>query len=221
MINRKNKNNRKSNKGSLTYYNKRLAQRIKMVNVIPVSFGTQEVKYYEKDLVSTFSSIGTSGVTYEFSNLIPQGTDNSSRIGNIIDLKFINVSFTMQGGQSGLGTDDPYNTLAIRVFSSPGTITPGTPSVCAAVNPLVLKSASIFLSDVFILRSFSYDSSTGGLVPAALFKTYRIPVDKKITYALGDTYGLHRFYIQIVSDSSAVTNPGLTSGKLTIAFTDS
>jgi len=175
----------------------------------------------EVDITSTFSSIGTLGTNYSFLQLITRGTQFYQRIGASIHVKFIRLSYTIVGGQSNLSTDDEYNTVAIRMFLAPGTITLLVPPVCSMITATSTKSVHTYLSHEIKLQSFARNST--GYMPAVKHEEFTIPINRTFVWSQDedDAYPMFRLVLQMISDSLVVSNPGVTTGKLATFYTDS
>jgi hypothetical protein len=190
------------------------------MNVFPTTIGRSELKYREYDLVSDFGSVSTTGTNLELSHLIENGNLFYQRIGATITICALQINFTIVGGQSDLGTDDEYNTVACRVYITPGATTPLIPAVCSVITQQSTKALKILFSNEFKLQSFSRNDT--GYMPAVKHSSHKVNINTKFTWSQdsGDVYPMKRLYLQMVSDSDLVSNPGVTAGKIAVFFTD-
>lgn len=131
---------------------------------------------------------------------------------------------SLHGGQSNLVTDDNHNTVRLLLVR-------GVPSTMATAlgASLTLSSAPINAENISGVTEVLYDQtvelpspgpdSTGYMPALKHVKTY-IPVNRYFTF---HSTGLSDDCVVLaaVSDSTAVSHPGFTSGWLDVLFTDS
>lgn len=182
-----------------------------------------EVKHYARALSTNFGSVSTTSTALDLTNLITAGTGNLERIGRSIFVKGVFVEGSLHGGQSNLVTDDNHNTVRIVMVR-------GTPATTAAmVSTLSLSYGPINGENISGVKQVLMDRSvelpspgpdSTGYMPALKHVRFYVPVNKFITYFSSGPSD-ESIVLAAVSDSTAVSHPGFTSGWLDILFTDS
>jgi len=221
MVRRYNRRNKKRQTKKRNPNNRQQrASNMHLDNVYPTSTRGTELKYIELDLHTTFSSVSTTGTQMELLSTIVQGTQFYQRIGSRIHVQFVQLCYTIVGGQSDLGTDDEYNTVALRLILTPGATTPTIPAVTSCITAQSTKSIRIYFSYEFKMQSYARNDT--GYMPAVRHGEHRVPINTSFEWSqdAGDVYPLLRIYLQMITDSAVSSNPGIEVGKVAIFYTD-
>lgn len=180
-----------------------------------------DVKWRVRALSSDFPSIGTASV-YRNLAVLGAGTDYYGRIGRHVKLEYVDVYGTLVGGQNNSVADDPYNTIKLALVLATPAFAPTsewltTTPIGPQQVPGVIK---VLWTETFVINTNAKDS-TGYIANAKKIKR-RIPVHQALEFpsssdVAASNYGV---FLVAVSDSTAVTNPGFSSGYSLIAFSD-
>jgi hypothetical protein len=183
-----------------------------------------EIKFWAANLTSTFTSVSTTPVGIDITNLIAQGLGVGQRIGCAIQPIAFSVRGTLLGGQANAVTDDTYNTVRILVMeidSNFATLVGIT--VQSVLEPRTFAGLRHVLLDRIITLSTPGRDSTGYL-PAVKNISYDLNLRYKPQYtytgAAGSTINPTSLVMAMVTDSAAVANPGFTGGQWVFRYTD-
>lgn len=180
-------------------------------------------KRRQVDLTTSFGSIGNVWII-EDSCLLAAGTDISQRIGRAVTIQSLDVDGLLVGGQVNGALDDNYNVARLVVFL-------GRPGLVSAdwagrtfddpVNPGVEGVTRVLHDSQIILRVPAADSV--GYIPAVARVQRHIKAGVKAYYGSAassvPTAGDSLFFA-LITDSSAVPNPGFTHGYYRLNFSD-
>lgn len=189
--------------------------------VVPYRPGFEE-KFITNPMSNAFASVSTTTTFIDLTALIGAGTDYYNRVGRQVTLKRLQLSGLLVGGQVNLATDDSYNSFRITVAcGNVGmTWTPyGLTQVLSA--DLVPGLDRVLYDRVFPLSSPSRD--TTGYMKALKRVNIDLALPQVVTHfqtaAAGSQNG-NTVYLVMVSDSTAVPNPGFVDGSWVLRFTD-
>lgn len=182
-----------------------------------------EVKYHSVDLATILPSIADSWLLTDLTYLA-NSTDIISRLGRRVLWTSFHIIGTLVGGQSNLVTDDSYNTVRFILFSGvPGLATADFAGL-GINNEVRVGTHGInrILFDSWVTLEVPASDSTG-YIPAvrtvnrrSRFRLRSYYDQSGADYATGGV----SLYLIAVSDSAAVSNPGFTTGKVTVTFCD-
>ena len=182
-----------------------------------------EVKRFSRPITTEFSAVSTTATALDIPSLIAQGTEFNQRIGRQIRARGLYLDFTIQGGQSNVVADDKINTMRLLVCQGAPTTTGASivSMLTVSVGPVNGENFNgmkrVFLDQTLDLASPGRDST--GYMPALRhFKRY-IPLNLIIPYTSGGASG-DTLWLAMVSDSGVVPNPGCTSGRVELVYTD-
>lgn len=210
---------RRQNKGSI----RRMVKNIIDRNV--------ENKQTTGNMVSSFSSLTSTWTEIDPTNII-QGTSGNTRIGRKIKVKGLEIKCVISSGANELLTDDPYNVvrIVIGIWNGSGGASPlGTAltTIDAPIrkqlgtrNFLIKKLLDRYVT--LMVTSTEKGGGDGYTAGLRLFKYYH-KFRKPLTITWGDdtaTYPDRRLIISMVSDSSAITNPGVIRGYFVMSYED-
>jgi len=175
------------------------------------------------NLTSDFSSISTTWTEADRSN-IPAGAGESQRVGRQVAITGVHLDGVLESGVSNIVTDDKFNLVRVVI----GLWTSATPCTGLDRNLPITKwyqgkgkLVHKLFDQVFSLESPWRDST--GYMPAlqkvSIHRRLKNPVI--VTYADDSVnYPDKRVIFSIVSDSSAVSNPGFIQGYYHIEYKD-
>jgi hypothetical protein len=184
---------------------------------------TRGGKYNATALSAAFGSISDEWIIQDCSYL-QAGTDLVRRLGRKVRITGFGLQGLLVGGQSNLETDDAYNNVRLVIFIGTTSMASGDWSSLSISNHIVPGQTGVtrvLFDRTYALKVHAPDST--GYVPACKAFNLHIPVTVNVLYntdAQAYASGSLSLYFALVSDSSAVSNPGFTSGHWYIQFAD-
>lgn len=183
---------------------------------------------YGSLVVAPFISVTTTWSEQAF-GLIGRGTEVNRRIGNSITVKSIQLEMVLVGGANNSIVDDVRNTIRIILASWDGdTNTPlGTASwnMDYPLRSTLCPSASNMLKkyyDKYITITSGGADDTGyipGMRKVSYYKFFKKGFKMNFADAT-ENYPDKRLILSMISDSSTIPNPGVTSGYFVITYED-
>lgn len=191
---------------------------------------TVEEKRLPTDLKVAFGSIGTMWTERTLFQ-VSQGVKNSERIGNRIRVKSIEIKGIVSQSSAESALDEPYNVLRIVLGHYKGS----------AVTPLTLGGAGLntpitkhentgatlikkYMDKYIPLTAVSTEKGGGdGYTPSLKqVKYYKRFKKGKIIEFMNHTTGTYNgmFVLSMLSDSSAIPNPGFVAGYMIVTYDD-
>lgn len=162
-----------------------------------------------------------------------QGTDKNTRIGNMIKIKSYYLNGVIAAGANGNLADDAYNVVRV-VLGVYGGIATGTPLQTAGLTlDSVIRTDWQNARGTLIQKIFDKyipltvtstekgggDGYAPGLKRVKLYHKFKKP----LTIQWNDnsnSYPNKKLILSVISDSSAVTNPGFVAGYQVCNFED-
>lgn len=189
-----------------------------------------EKKYVEGQMFTTFNSIGNTWTELDLTN-ITQSVGNIGYTGTTYRIKSIMFYGLLQSGTTGTATDDDTNLVRI-ILANWKDAAGGTPVASAGVT-LLSQSPNKATGALHLQRKFMDRTVTLINQCADFDGTGYIPQMKKIKYFKrfrgkglpivhehNNTHQLNHIYLSMISDSSAVPNPGFITGWWRIKYID-
>lgn len=190
----------------------------------------------DKEFVLPLTNYPSISTTWsEYSLFQPaQGTTVSTRIGNRIRMKSIQMYGVMAGGQSELLTDDPYNVvrIVIAMYKGMSGVTPLNSIGLDLNTPITRVSGSNLgssiervLYDRYVTFSVASTEKGGGdgYTPTLRTVRYYKRMYKNNIVSFGDntiTYPDRRIIWSVRTDSAANPSPGFIAGYIRIKWED-
>jgi len=172
----------------------------------------EELKFFDTAINGTASSVSYLGVDLL---KVAQGVTQQNRIGDIINVKRIQMKINFQPG-------DDWNRLRFLVATNPTTQPDSTTSLISSLRTTAPTENSVIWLDKWLTLHYgSTKGATNDQYPADQYLSVDKAVNWKIHYASGATANpLNRqLYLQLHSDSTILPNPGI-QGYVRIWFTD-
>lgn len=190
-----------------------------------------ENKQVTVSMNATFSAITTTWTEADLCN-ITQGVTGPARIGRKVKLCSLEINCVIAEGAAEILTDDPYNVVRCMVALWSGAA--GTTPLATAgttINAPIRKNLGTrnylikkYLDKYIGLQVTSTEKGGGdGYTPQLKNIKYYKKFKKPILITWGDdttTYPDKRLMISMISDSSAVTNPGIIAGYAVMTYED-
>jgi len=187
---------------------------------IPAEVGGKELKQLVTS-AATWSSVGSAASVIGSVVEIGGGTAYNERVGRNVTLHDLRLTLTLLGGQSNLATDDGYNTFRVVVFQAETGFSTNF-ALATQFTPAILNGLiRVFFDKTYVLQPPGLD--TVGYMPASKMLTAVIPLGIKHTYVSANSNGSapYRIFLGMVSDSVAVSNPGIQStSSIVTTYTD-
>jgi hypothetical protein len=188
-----------------------------------LTFGGKDTKYALASAnTMAMTSIGAAATLYSLPSLIGQGSDIFlQRIGRKIHVRRMRFSGVLLGAQVNGVADDPYNVVRVSLVVA-------EPAFAAAVtlydpwDPRVQSGFRRCLFDQRIVIQAPAKDSTGYIAAAVPFE-FDVPMDIILEYVATAAASprVVTIFLSVVSDSTAIANPGFTSGSyLIMDYTD-
>jgi len=190
-----------------------------------------ENKQTTGSMVTSFGSLSSSWIEVDPTS-ISQGVTGNTRVGRKVRIKSLEIRAVISSGANELLTDDPYNVVRICIAWWSGA---------AAANPLFVTGTTIDapirknlgtrnyllrkLIDKYVTLTVTStekgggDGYTAGLRQFKYYKSFR----KGVLITWGDdtvSYPDKRLIISMISDSAAITNPGVIRGYFVLTYED-
>lgn len=182
--------------------------------VIVQKYGAKESKFW--NVSNPGASIGISALRLPLTSSVACGTDMyQSRIGRKIRVKRIFFRGIFLGAQTNSVADDPYNTMRVVVMRClPATTLSGSLTTTNALDRRFNAGLLDVMYDRVRTLCVNAKDSTGYVAVAADWE-FSISCDVLIEYgsAAASTPINQELVLQIVSDSSAVVNPGFSTNS--------
>lgn len=188
--------------------------------------GMAQDKFFTQYLTTALSSIGNSWV--ELNLVAPtQGSGLNNRKGSTIMVRSIEINGVLVGGQSDTVADDDYNVVRAVIAAYVGD--DDTPLAGAGLPMTSPLNREIYsggrlkykLMDKFVPLPVSTIGISAGYASKPRVFSFRQAINQKITYG---TSGIgapnQRLILSMISDSSAVPNPGFVTGFINVLFED-
>lgn len=187
-----------------------------------------EWHFYQDILTANFNSVGNTWSELDLCPLISEGDDVSNRTGREIKIGSILIEGTYSAGAQLSIADDAYNTMRIVVATWKGA-TGSTPLQSSGVS---LHTAIMHNSvggnilgkvhlDKYLTCNTTGQGLTNGYVPELktfkYYKRFKNPIVVRYSSSAG-TYPDTKLMIAMISDSSAVVNPGFVAGRYIMKF---
>lgn len=214
-------------------FTRRPRQRRFRARVARVVQSVAEHKHADFTATSYWASIGNTWTDIDLLNAIQTGADpHSNRIGNKISVTSLYIKGTVFGGAIGTVTgDDLYNSLRYVIYTakydaSGSAFHPLQSSAVAMQMPIrkenVPSLTRVYRDKFLTFTNMPVDADTaapqGRLVN--IYIKFKRPL--VVTYS-ANTGAFHNdvhLFFSAISDSTAVPNPGFTSGFVTATYTD-
>jgi len=183
-----------------------------------------ELKYYGYDMTGgAFPSVSTTVSTVALGALVAAGSGVNQRIGSTIIPKAIRVLGTIVGGQSNSVSDDNRNVVRLSLILGVVGTAPSGYTCNTILDPRFTTGVVRVLWDrVLVLQSPGKDST--GYMPSSKEVRVRVPIRVgPLLYSgtAANTIKGQELYFCVVSDSSAIPNPGFVNGStLDFEFAD-
>jgi hypothetical protein len=181
-------------------------------------------KYVAQDLVATHASVGTTWVLADVAQ-IAGGTDIVNRVGRRLRVLTGRVAVSLAGGQSNLVTDDVYNSVRLVVVLASDTLVAADWATILLRTPAVVglwpKVRRFLLDKTVVLSTYGPDSV--GYVNKVVRREFTVPVNITLEWdgVNATDHSSNTLYFAMISDSAAVSHPGLVEPSLFYAgFTD-
>jgi hypothetical protein len=187
----------------------------------PPTLNGKDLKFFSQNLTTNFSSISTTPTALGVGDLVAQGTDYNQRLGRSFRAVGLLIEGTLVGGQSNLATDDAYNTVRIACCWCDSGANFSSWGISSALDPRVVTDMGRPLYHEAIVLQSPGLNTVGYMQTATLIGIW-IPLNGLVrfnTAAAGSQSGLGPSVI-MVSDSTAVSHPGFTSGQIRLFFVD-
>jgi len=187
------------------------------------------------DLSVVFNSVGATWVELNLTR-ITQGTDLFARIGRRVNVRSIEIKGAIAQGAAGGAFDDPYNVMRIILglwtgLASANSAPLGTSNlnINSPISPWNASGAvaTYRMQRKYLDRYITFSSPSRAdetsLVPATrtfrYFKLFKRPMFIQYSDGTGDS--ADRFFtLSMISDSTAVPNPGFISGYVVLTYED-
>jgi hypothetical protein len=170
---------------------------------------TQTSKYVVNSLIGDFDSISNSWIIADLLS-VSQGVTETTRTGNRIMVDSIHIHGTLVGGCSNSVADDVYNTVRLLVIVGSESLVSGDWTFNANVPALrntMPKTRKILYDKYITVSTYSTDST--GYIPRTARIDKQIKINRPFNFEATDgTHTSDSLYICMISDSSAVPNPG-------------
>jgi len=161
---------------------------------------------------ATLASVGTASVVQSVVE-IGGGTAYNERVGRYIELQDLRLTLTLLGGQSNLATDDVYNAVRIVVFRADTGFSSAF-TLATVFSPQILNGLEkVYFDRTVVLQPPAAD--TTGYMVATKQLNLVIPLRELHSYISANANGSapSRVFLGMVSDSVAVSNPGLAASS--------
>lgn len=179
-----------------------------------------EVKWRSRPLTTSFGSIGSSTIYFNFTPL-SQGTEMTQRVGRHVFARYIDILGTLTGGQNNTVGDDVYNTINMAVcIVSPG-FSDSSWSVNGPIGPEQIPGVQkVLWLERRVINAPARDLV--GYVAHSVSVSVRVPLNVVLSYTASGEVAAANVGLAILmcSDSVAVSHPGFTSGYFLLAFDD-
>lgn len=210
-----------------TYGNKRLAVAPKIKKYVK-----RAIKSFSADhqndlaMITNYTSIGNAWIETDLTD-IDEGDDLNARTGRMIQLSSFTLRGSFVGAQNGGVTDDAYNTVRIVLALWDSTTNTPLATNGAIIDTIIQKERAfgkglvkVYYDKTFMLNTPGVDGD--GYLPAvkqiSIFKKLG---DKKIKYCSADgATAEQKLILSIISDSSAIVNPGFVHGRMNLRYED-
>lgn len=189
-----------------------------------------ETKRITETAVTQFSSVGNSWV-YWIPTTVQSAAFASARIGRRVSVVGYRICGLLHGGQNATVADDAYNKIRIVIGYqathgiSVGTIVPlqgvGFSDPISKTETAGPKYTRIFRNQYLTLKSSGPD--TVGYMPAMRNINIKHFFKKPITVTYADDtqyYPDKCFFMAMITDSTAVPNPGFIDGYFRLYYKD-
>lgn len=195
---------------------------------------TKEVSYnYSIVAGASFGSISY-GATAALSGLfgaIAQGSTNSTRIGNSIYARGVNINMAFQNASADVtnqlrillvqphkGMASPYQPNLVSTFIQ--SVLSGNPSGATQwLSPVDTNRWQVLLDKTYYLKNTAVDGNTGSSAVSTRFLRKFIKINKKIQWDESNVIN-NDVYLIGISDSAAIPNPGAVGGFVKVYYKD-
>jgi hypothetical protein len=168
-----------------------------------------------------FTSVSTGVSSFDLTGQIIGGTDLNQRIGRAIHAHYVVVDWIVQGGQVNLAADDNVNTIRFSLCDAFNVAPGANYSLTIRADPRLIIGTSKFYWDKLLQLESSGRDSTG-YMPAVSHVRATVPINRKYTYTGAGAYvcAPETLSLLAISDSVVAPSPGVTSGAITLYYTD-
>lgn len=191
-----------------------------------------EHKYANTQLTASFSSVGNAWVEYDLLSPITAGTSPiAERIGRKISVIGVQIKGLLFGAATGFGgADDYFNSVRICVLGfhadkGGSSLSPLSTAGIGINNPITRTNTAglshIFRDNLIALTNPPYGSNlcAPGHRSVNIFIRFRKPLVVDFTGGTAH-YNQYQLYLSMISDSTAIPNPGFASGWTRLIYTD-
>jgi len=187
-----------------------------------------ENKSVHRSLVTSFPSINSSWLEVDM-GYVPQGTTFYQRIGSSLKMLDITIEGTLCQGSAQSALDDSYNVVRVVLGLYLGGDTTPLANFPALFNAPV---TSTWYTNGRLLKKY-YDeyiplevtclerAGGDGYCPGLKKFKVSVPLNVTITYGTDSTNANKVLIMSVISDSSAVVNPGFIAGYSIMNYEDS
>lgn len=217
-------------KGKKRFYRKNVSKRIKRYVQNAIHYNIED-KYYSRTLITNFSSIGSTYIEQDLTNIV-RGDQPFQRIGSEVMIRSVQFIGTLVSGAQNTVADDRYNTVrcVLGLYNTAyAGLTPLTSSGFGGSGDTLqwINKKNCTLLNWKLWDKVTVLSTQGvdyvGVVPGIrllkFYKKFKRPI--RIRF-YDDNPGTKNqsLILSCVSDSVAVPNPGFTAGTVTIRYED-
>lgn len=182
-----------------------------------------EMKYKNTLSTVSFASISNSWTELNLTD-ISQGDSVIHRSGRELMIKAFHLNGILVGGQSNLATDDNRNIVRVvlGLWDNSTPLTTAGADINSYIAPKQAQGAGLvkkYIDMIIPLVSQGQDST--GYMPAMRKINKFLKMSRKIQYSADTSTSSNTFLVlSMISDSSAVSNPGFVQGSIKIFFQD-
>jgi len=217
--------------GKTKYYNRKPAFKKAVTKIVKKQLDKAiEDKYVDYAIEAQFSSVGATWIEYVVT-AIGQGTTTLTRIGRKIRVKSLEITGVLTGGAAESAADDAYNAFRIVCLQTGGYIDAPLDDSNADIDTAIRTNSTgqgqiqKVLLDKYIALNTNGAEKGGGDGYAAQAKVFKWKHYFKgglpIVWSTDTTSFPNRsLIVAMVSNSTAVVNPGFIAGRISICFED-
>lgn len=192
-----------------------------LTDVLRTGVGGKELKRSSQPLTLNWTSVSSGGRTQEITQLVTQGLLLGQRLGRRIHPKSIQIRGLLQGGQSNVVADDPYNLFRIVVLWGTPNTAFSTITYNGPIEPRLIPGLQRVVVDRYIKLATTARDSVG-YIPALQHVDIHLPLSGEVDFydEVGNFTTSHSLYIYMVSDSVLIPHPGFVDGYWAFEFTN-